>query len=584
MRKPAAKADTRPPVAISYQRFSDPKQRKGDSRRRQTEGAEGWCARHNVSLDTTLVDPGRSAYHGRHRSDKAALGNFLQLVKEGKVPRGSFLVIENLDRLSREDERTALRLWLDILDAGVSIVQLHPETVFQHERSDMVDIMRAIIELSRGHSESRMKSVRSLANWERAVTLARENGRPITRRLPAWVERSKGGGLGLVRQRAAAVRRIFELAAAGYGMTSIVKKLDAENVPAFGGRVADDDGHYRQADGECYGCGEWRTSYVRSILRDRRAIGEYQPRDATERKKGDPIPDYYPRVVSDREFYAAQAAVSARRSKQGRIGKNVANLFGGLLRNARDGDTYYAATRSDNGAVSRVLLNKSSVEGKSPAFTFPYATFERKLLEELREINPRDVEGGAPVTEVSVLQGELNWLRQRKAALALELMKGDVATIGDALRQLEAREAKLMVELQENAETTAAPRVDTWRDAKSLIGMLDKVRGTDKEEDVRLRLRAALRRVVAEIWLLVVPRGRDKVAACQLRFADGQSCRTYVILHRRAQGNQHGRQEGDSWVRSVKNSSTIGRLDLRDRKHVRQLEELLRTTEVEEVE
>ena len=39
------------------------------------------------------------------------------------MPRGSYLVIENLDRLSREDERTALRLWLDILDAGINSVQ-----------------------------------------------------------------------------------------------------------------------------------------------------------------------------------------------------------------------------------------------------------------------------------------------------------------------------------------------------------------------------------------------------------------------------------------------------------------------------
>src|SRR5918911_1432649 len=98
------------PVAYSYIRFSTPEQRKGDSLRRQTEAAADWCRRNNVHLDTTttLHDLGKSAYTGEHRKnpDRHALAAFLKLVEAGKVPRGSYLLIENLDRLSREDERT----------------------------------------------------------------------------------------------------------------------------------------------------------------------------------------------------------------------------------------------------------------------------------------------------------------------------------------------------------------------------------------------------------------------------------------------------------------------------------------------
>src|SRR5262245_28719381 len=175
-------------IAYSYIRFSTPDQLKGDSLRRQIQATADWCERNGVTLDTslTLRDLGVSAFRGAHRTgDKHALGAFLKLANQGRIPRGSFLIIENLDRLTREDERTAIRLWLDILDAGISIVQLKPETVFRHERSDMTDIIRAIIELSRGHSESRMKSERSKANYERMVRLAREHKRRmITRRLP----------------------------------------------------------------------------------------------------------------------------------------------------------------------------------------------------------------------------------------------------------------------------------------------------------------------------------------------------------------------------------------------------------------
>jgi hypothetical protein len=105
-------------VAYSYIRFSHPDQAKGDSLRRQTEAAADWCQRHKVNLDTstTLHDLGKSAYTGEHRKnpDRHGLAAFLKLVESGKVPRGSYLIIENLDRLSREHIQPALLLALNL--------------------------------------------------------------------------------------------------------------------------------------------------------------------------------------------------------------------------------------------------------------------------------------------------------------------------------------------------------------------------------------------------------------------------------------------------------------------------------------
>jgi len=542
----APPTDARPPIGISYIRFSSPEQRKGDSRRRQTADTERWCEANGIPLDNKLscLDAGRSAYHGRHLSDDAALGRFLELVKEGKAPRGSYLIIENLDRLSRENERKALRLWLDILDAGINIVQLHPETVFrhEHEKCDMVDIMRAIIELSRGHSESRMKSVRSLANWEKAVRLAREKGCVFTQRLPGWVELTESG-LQLIPERVVAVKRIFEMATAGYGMTTIVARLTAEGVPAFGDRVLvedEDSGSYwRAAEGERYGCGEWRTAYVRSILSDRRALGEFQPCDSENNPKGDLIPNYYPPAVTEGEFYAARAAIGKRTNKgtdtsranrQGRIGNGVASLFGGLLKHARNpGETYYVAAYSEKGVLTRVLLNSWSRERKAKAFTFPYETFERAVLSCLREINPEEIASPVPITEVSVLQGELNDLRERKVALALALRDvGNIATVAAELKKVEDREQELLAQIDDNAERVAVPRSDAWQTMHTLIDVLDTA---EDREDRRLRLRAVLRRNVDAIYVLIVPRGRVRLAAVQIDFAEGGR-RNYLIRRR----------------------------------------------------
>src|SRR3954453_5342999 len=100
-----------------------------------------------------------------------------------------------------------MRLWIDILDHGINIVQLSPETIFRHERSDMGDIIRAIIELSRGHSESRMKAVRSAKHWENAVRGARDNGRVMPPPLPPSL-RCCAERVAVIPERAAVVRRI----------------------------------------------------------------------------------------------------------------------------------------------------------------------------------------------------------------------------------------------------------------------------------------------------------------------------------------------------------------------------------------
>jgi DNA invertase Pin-like site-specific DNA recombinase len=561
-------ADTRPPVGISYLRFSDPQQRKGDSIRRQTEGSEAWCQKNNVPLDRNLScqDKGRSAYHGKHRSDKADLGKFLELVKQGQVPRGSYLIIENLDRLSREEERTALKLWIDILDAGINIVQLHPETIFRHERSDMTDIIRAIIELSRGHSESRAKSFRAKANWDKAFRLAREgknmtprrkDGRitkVITGRLPAWIE-ERDGRPQLIPERAAIVKRMFAMAAAGYGCGAIVKTLVREGVAPFCAREKGADGKHRTGEG----CGRWNRMYVRWILTDRRAIGEHQPRSG-RKPEGPPLTNYFPAVVSEAEFYAARAASAGRKQKQGRIGNGVACVFGGLLHDAMNakGGTYTVGTRVTRDRKDRsqsrtrhVLVNSSYSAAREPCASFPLDTFERAILSQLRELDPADVLGREEgPADAAVLEGELAWVRGKKAELEAELLKGDVAEIGSALRSLKAREADLVTKLDQAGQEAAKPMLETWRDAKNLIELLDNA--PDKE-NIRLRLRAALRRIVSGIWMVVAESGRDRLCEAQVWFADGEHYRSYIIIHRPSRSNgKGGTLPGRWWVKSIK--------------------------------
>ena len=89
------------PTAYSYIRFSTPEQLKGDSLRRQLDLSEKYAIENGLELDTTLKlrDLGLSAYH-KVNVEKGALGVFFEAIKDGRIKRGSYLLVESLDRLS----------------------------------------------------------------------------------------------------------------------------------------------------------------------------------------------------------------------------------------------------------------------------------------------------------------------------------------------------------------------------------------------------------------------------------------------------------------------------------------------------
>src|SRR5262245_60527280 len=113
--------------AFSYIRFSTPEQSKGRSLERQIAAAKDYARNHDPPLDLdeslTFQDLGVSAFRGRN-IEEGALGAFLDAVKEGKVQKGSYLLVESLDRVSRQAARRAANTIGEIVDAGITVVDL----------------------------------------------------------------------------------------------------------------------------------------------------------------------------------------------------------------------------------------------------------------------------------------------------------------------------------------------------------------------------------------------------------------------------------------------------------------------------
>ena len=126
------------PKAYSYARFSSEKQTGNDSLRRQIDKAEAFVIRtqpqYGLELDNSrrLTDPAMSAYRGTNLK-RGALAAFITAAENGLIEEGSFLLIESFDRLSRQESATSLRLLLDLIDNGITVVTLIDERVYSKE-------------------------------------------------------------------------------------------------------------------------------------------------------------------------------------------------------------------------------------------------------------------------------------------------------------------------------------------------------------------------------------------------------------------------------------------------------------------
>jgi hypothetical protein len=558
-------APHRTPVLHPYARISDPEQRKGGGLERQTTAnMSEFAQRFGFILSKrVLVDDGVSAFRGLNATPEHQLGQFLAEAKKGLIPPGDCLLLENYDRLSRQDPWAAIGLVNDLRQLGIHVGRLDRMKLLRCDSTDYGDFFEAAIEFMRGNSESAMKSFRNKDRWQKKRHAARTNGGILTHRLPDWIE-ERDGKLHLLPGPTAALRLIYHLAANGYGHHAILKKLVADGVKPFGKRT-----------------GVWARSYITKLLTDRRVLGELQPRRIDKTPEGEPIKNYYPAAITEDEFHAACAGAAQRKVHRGPIGDHVA-LFSGLLRDALGGGTYYCTTNYSSSYGKdgkrwsyRVLKNTDSMLRGAKCITFSQVTFEVAVLSRLRELDPHTVLNGDQGPDRSiVLAGELAGVEHELAdASAFMEAHGFSATIGKRITGLETRKNDLAEQLAQARQEAAHPLSESWGETHAIIDAL--ARAPDPR-NARLRLRSALQRIVSSIWLVIVPRGRDRLCAAQVWFApEEKRCRNFLVLNRPPKNNGIKRTEGGWWCRSFADTALPGDLDLRKRGDVAQLAKAL---------
>lgn len=283
----------------SYLRFSDPKQAAGSSADRQLEYARRWAAEHGMTLDSALSmqDEGLSAYHQRHVT-RGALGVFLVAIDEGRIPAGSVLIVEGLDRLSRAEPIQAQAQLAQIINAGITVVTASDGREYNREglKAQPMDLVYSLLVMIRAHEESDTKSKRVRAaihrqcqgwvagTWRGVV----RNGRD-----PHWL-RLADGVFHIVEERAKAVRLAITMFLEGHGAVRIVRSLDE-----LGLQITDGGNPSQQ---------------LYRIIRNRALVGEKVIEvDGQEYR----LQGYYPALLSPEEFASLQLMVGQRAKRKG---------------------------------------------------------------------------------------------------------------------------------------------------------------------------------------------------------------------------------------------------------------------------
>lgn len=333
-------------MAYSYRRFSSRRQADGSSLERQSELAREVCAEQGWTLVDLPPDAGVSAFkvNGDERlaanMHRGNLGAFLAKCKAGEVKPGSVLIVERLDRFSRNYYDIVFPVWLNLLQAGIEIYSCVSRTHYTLTsiRANPMLAGMALIEMASANEYSANLSNRvRKAHGLRIAAAAAGKALPLGAWQPAWVdyigEKGQPGAFKL-NAHADTIRRIVREYLDGHSMFSISRGLVRDKIPSLRGGV-------------------WVQGTVAHALHSPALAGDAEI-------KGVKLQGYFPAVISKAEHRRLLGKLADNRGRKGgeRAGQRIGNLFrnrmrcavcGGAVATAGTGSYYFCRARSLGG-------------------------------------------------------------------------------------------------------------------------------------------------------------------------------------------------------------------------------------------
>lgn len=317
----------------SYQRWSSAVQADGTSKARQSHAAEQYAKANNLEL-VEIVDAGISGFKSVN-SKSGALAQFLEAVDAGLIIKNSYLYVESLDRITRDEIDIALELFMGILRRGITIVTGMDNKIYTHAgiKGNPIDLLTSILLFTRAHEESKTKQQRTNGN---ALALIRrfQEGLPTTIKSigshPWWIDSST--------DKFEAVRKHPILWKCAY---------DAVNLFLEGKSVFKVTKYLNDTYPHVYKGKSWSIANVRK-LRFNKAI--YGTREITVDSKLYVLEKYYPALISEGQFLRLEK-IRETTKYIGKVGEqtNNINLLSGMkiFRCGHCGGTMMAMRHND---------------------------------------------------------------------------------------------------------------------------------------------------------------------------------------------------------------------------------------------
>jgi DNA invertase Pin-like site-specific DNA recombinase len=489
----------------SYLRFSAAKQATGSSIERQADYARKWAAENGMVLDESLSmrDEGLSAYHQKHIKS-GALGVFLEAVNAGKIPTGSILLVEGLDRLSRAEPITAQAQLAQIISAGITVVTATDGKQYNRDRlkANPMDLVYSLLVMIRAHEESETKSKRVSAAVRRkceAWVAGAYRGKVLGGKDPSWVKWN-GSSFELLPAMSNAIRLAISYYVAGFGPVRILQELADAGLEITGSGRASNIDHLITFNPSLYvGDRTVKSGGLQYVL------------------KG-----YYPPLLSGTEYAGLLLAIAGRKQKPRAAGgkSDYPSLFTGLrvadcghcgakivsqnwTRPTLTGSTVYRRFNCPDCDLAASKLRKAERRGSCPARPIEHAV----LTFCSDQFNLDELTTCVDSTATSLRAEKLS-VSARVAVLTTNIGKVmDAAFESDAalpqamLNRMRAMEVELEQakarELQIENELLAAPRVVSGESAAEWSRLKNRV--LDLDYEARLKCRQMIAETFSEI-------------------------------------------------------------------------------------
>lgn len=468
--------------ALLYIRWSSQEQNKGDSHTRQCRLGEQAAKLRGWTIRETLIEDGRSAYHGRNRD---AGGKLAEIEDRARLRQldGWVLLVEQLDRLSRQQPIQTLNLITSLTSAGLTIFETSTGRKWDSEsvRSSWTDLLEAFIRAGLAFEESDKKSKRIKSSW--AATRERggtKDGHADPRIMPGWMEVVDGRYV-VIEARAAWIRQIFQWCIAGVSLVGIARRLNADPKSRWT-------------------AGSWVASNVSLLIKARNVLGEYLPQTKDENGRRVPAGDWakcYPAILDEPTWQAAQAALQRRAVATSSPRNRRTNILAGMaVCGACFGPLFLGSNRKS--ARRLICRNRHQNSGCDARTTYHYPNLERGVLDNVLHIavpEPSEIAGQAS----AITNLELS-LRERTGRLG-KLVDSFSRTGSAAMeRGILSLEREIAVGEEELSCLRKQEREEVNRPAPTeLMKRAAALRGKMIDSDARSHMNQLLRGLVSSI-------------------------------------------------------------------------------------